>query len=181
MFSTRNFGKAITPINAYHLILSSRKTWKIRSQIAIIEYHHPSVSICKWYNLRHKRTEFHVREEPQRASLRAFLDESQYVHPEFHVFWGRSWAGVKEKREQDSRVDAYVARYLINLSVQEERCARHTRTSVPCMVSCRRYGVLSSEPRQSDANQTSAYTVPVSKVDTINTSYIHHHSLCREG
>ena len=44
-----------------------------------------------------KRTEFHVREEDERASPRTALDETNDVDPKLHVFGRRACSGVHEK------------------------------------------------------------------------------------
>ena len=48
-------------------------------------------------HLSDAHTEFHVREEAERASPRTALDETNDVDPKLHVFGRRACSGVHEK------------------------------------------------------------------------------------
>ena len=50
------------------------------------------------------RTQFHVREEPQRTTLRAAFDEADAVDPQFHVLGSGSSVFVEEERHEDARI-----------------------------------------------------------------------------
>ena len=55
-------------------------------------------------------TEFHVREEPECSAAGSAFDKANHVNPELHVLLRRPRIRVHEEGEEDSGVDADMAK-----------------------------------------------------------------------